>query len=200
MKDVFATLAATPSPKSPSSCSRSLTRPERRGARRGCGHRLSAGRDAAEHGVRNRRGRQKPARSVITRCELGRLLLPGGCTQCARLRALGSSRPSASGGSRPGAQPGLASLALVTTCSPRSASVMRRTRRRAREAGGYELLKLKLDAERHVDLVRIVREEQPRARLLVDANQAWSRPLLERLLPRPRRARRRAHRATRAAP
>jgi len=57
------------------------------------------------------------------------------------------------------------------------------TRRKAREAVGYPVLKLKLDAERHLDVVRIVREEQPRARLLVDANQAWSRPLLETLLP-----------------
>jgi L-Ala-D/L-Glu epimerase len=31
-------------------------------------------------------------------------------------------------------------------------------RRKAREAMSYDLLKLKLDAERHVDLVRIVRE------------------------------------------
>ena len=58
------------------------------------------------------------------------------------------------------------------------------TRRKAREARGYPLLKIKVDADRHVDLVRIVREEHPAARLIVDANQAWSRPLLERLLPR----------------
>jgi L-Ala-D/L-Glu epimerase len=51
-------------------------------------------------------------------------------------------------------------------------------RRKARDARLYGLLKLKLDAERHVDLVRIVREEHPTARLIVDANQAWSRSLL----------------------
>jgi len=44
-------------------------------------------------------------------------------------------------------------------------------------------LKLKLDAERHIELVRIVRETHPSARLMVDANQSWSRSLLERLLP-----------------
>jgi len=58
------------------------------------------------------------------------------------------------------------------------------TRRKARAATGYPVLKLKVDADRHVDVVRIVREEQPAARLIVDANQAWSRSLLERLLPR----------------
>jgi L-Ala-D/L-Glu epimerase len=58
------------------------------------------------------------------------------------------------------------------------------TRRKARAARGYPILKLKVDAERHLDVVRIVREEHPDARLVVDANQAWSRGLLERLLPR----------------
>ncbi len=57
------------------------------------------------------------------------------------------------------------------------------TRRRARAARRYPLLKLKCDAERHVDVVRWVREEYPRARLAVDANQAWTRELLERVLP-----------------
>lgn len=56
-------------------------------------------------------------------------------------------------------------------------------RRKARAAAGYPLLKLKLDAERHLDLVRIAREEQPSSRLIVDANQGWTRALLERLLP-----------------
>lgn len=58
------------------------------------------------------------------------------------------------------------------------------TRRKARAAAGYPILKLKVDAERHLDVVRMVREECPDARLIVDANQAWSRALLERLLPR----------------
>lgn len=57
------------------------------------------------------------------------------------------------------------------------------TRRKARDARGYPELKLKLDAERHLDVVRIVREEHPTARLLVDANQAWNRALLDRIEP-----------------
>ncbi len=57
------------------------------------------------------------------------------------------------------------------------------TRRRAREAREYPLLKLKVDGVRHVDQVRIVKEEHPRARIIVDANQAWSRERLEGLLP-----------------
>ena len=57
------------------------------------------------------------------------------------------------------------------------------TRRKAREATGYPLLKLKVDAQRHIDVVTIVREEQPNARLIVDANQSWSVELLKELLP-----------------
>lgn len=45
------------------------------------------------------------------------------------------------------------------------------------------LLKLKADASRHVDMVRFAREEHPSARLVIDANQAWTRELLERILP-----------------
>ena len=56
-------------------------------------------------------------------------------------------------------------------------------RRRARAVHDWPMLKLKADAERHLDVVRIVREECPSARLLVDANQAWSRAQLDRLAP-----------------
>ena len=57
------------------------------------------------------------------------------------------------------------------------------TRRKAREARDYPLLKLKVDGERHLDIVRIVREELPTTRLVVDANQAWTRATLERVAP-----------------
>jgi L-alanine-DL-glutamate epimerase-like enolase superfamily enzyme len=79
---------------------------------------------------------------------------------------------------------GLAPPRPVTTAFTLGLASEEDTRRKAREARGYPLLKIKVDADRHVDLVRIVREEHPAARLIVDANQAWSRPLLERLLPR----------------
>jgi L-alanine-DL-glutamate epimerase-like enolase superfamily enzyme len=55
--------------------------------------------------------------------------------------------------------------------------------RKARQAREYPLLKLKVDAAHHVDLVRVVREAHPAARLIVDANQSWTRALLEQLLP-----------------
>jgi L-alanine-DL-glutamate epimerase-like enolase superfamily enzyme len=79
---------------------------------------------------------------------------------------------------------GFTSLTPVTTCMTIGLCSEADTRRKAREARAYEVLKIKLDAERHVDVVRIVREEHPTARLIVDANQAFTRSLLERLLPR----------------
>ena len=78
---------------------------------------------------------------------------------------------------------GLEPLRPVTTVLTIGLGDEATTRRKARASTAYGMLKLKVDAERHVDVVRIVREEHPRARLIVDANQAWSRPLLERLLP-----------------
>ena len=70
----------------------------------------------------------------------------------------------------------------VTTCVTIGLGDEASTRRKARAARGFEVLKLQLDARRLLDVVRAVREEHPRARLIVDANQAWDRALLERLL------------------
>lgn len=56
-------------------------------------------------------------------------------------------------------------------------------RRKLRQALHMPLLKLKANADEHLNLVRIAKEEHPQARIVVDANQAWSRELLERLLP-----------------
>ena len=56
-------------------------------------------------------------------------------------------------------------------------------RRRARAATDMPLIKLKVDATRHIDLVRIVRDELPAARIIVDANESWTPALLESLLP-----------------
>jgi L-alanine-DL-glutamate epimerase-like enolase superfamily enzyme len=56
-------------------------------------------------------------------------------------------------------------------------------RRKIRAVRHLPLLKLKADATRHVDMARYAREEHPGARLVIDANQAWDRELLERILP-----------------
>ena len=78
---------------------------------------------------------------------------------------------------------GLAGLEPVLTDYTLGLGDQATTRRKARAARDYPLLKLKVDASRHVDVVRMVKEEHPQARIMVDANQAWSLELLEELLP-----------------
>ncbi|MEN9418589.1 MAG: hypothetical protein RI988_2209, partial [Pseudomonadota bacterium] len=71
---------------------------------------------------------------------------------------------------------------LCTACTIGLGS-LEDTQRRARSLAGSPLVKVKVDATRHVSSVRAVREQAPKARLMVDANESWSRPLLEELLP-----------------
>jgi L-alanine-DL-glutamate epimerase-like enolase superfamily enzyme len=71
---------------------------------------------------------------------------------------------------------------LVTACTIGLGSIAD-VRRRARGLAQAPLIKIKVDGSRHLDWVQVVREEAPQARLVVDANQSWSRALLERLLP-----------------
>ena len=78
---------------------------------------------------------------------------------------------------------GLAPLQPVSTAFTLGLGDDATTRRKAREARQYPLLKLKVDALRHLDVVRLVREEHPQARLVVDANQSWTLDLLKTLLP-----------------
>ena len=82
----------------------------------------------------------------------------------------------------------LPALQPVTTAFTLGLGDEASTRRKAREARHYPLLKLKVDAQRHLDIVHMVREEHPQARLVVDANQAWSLSLLKDLLPELARA------------
>jgi L-alanine-DL-glutamate epimerase-like enolase superfamily enzyme len=78
---------------------------------------------------------------------------------------------------------GLPALKSVTTAFTIGLGDESTTRRKARDARAYPLLKLKVDAHRHLEIVRIAREEHPHARLVVDANQSWSLALLKNLLP-----------------
>jgi L-Ala-D/L-Glu epimerase len=57
------------------------------------------------------------------------------------------------------------------------------TRRKLRDARQFAVIKLKVDAHRHLSVVQIAREEHPNAQLVVDANQAWSLDLLQQLMP-----------------
>jgi L-alanine-DL-glutamate epimerase-like enolase superfamily enzyme len=78
---------------------------------------------------------------------------------------------------------GLAALKPVITEFTLGLGDEATTRHKARNAHQYPLLKLKVDANRHVDVVRMVRQEHPAARIVIDANQSWSMKLLKELLP-----------------
>ena len=56
------------------------------------------------------------------------------------------------------------------------------TRRRAAALRAMPLLKIKVDASKPLDTVRIVREEAPAARLIIDANESWTLQLLDRAI------------------
>jgi len=53
----------------------------------------------------------------------------------------------------------------------------------ARRYADWPLLKVKVDGERHLDVVRLVHTNAPATRIIVDPNQAWSCDLLNRLAP-----------------
>ncbi len=78
---------------------------------------------------------------------------------------------------------GLDRLQPVTTVFTIGLGDEATTRRKLRDARRYPLLKLKVDGRRHLDIVRMAREEHPAARVVLDANQSWTRELLHDLLP-----------------
>jgi L-Ala-D/L-Glu epimerase len=80
-------------------------------------------------------------------------------------------------------QAGLPDLQPVTTVYTIGLGDAATTRRKLRAALRYPVLKLKVDARRHLDIVHMVREEHPQARVVVDANQSWTLNQLEELLP-----------------
>ncbi|MSO48533.1 MAG: dipeptide epimerase [Acidobacteria bacterium] len=77
---------------------------------------------------------------------------------------------------------GLAPLRPLTTAFTLGLGAADNVRRRARAAKDMPLIKLKVDHTRHIDLVRIVRDELPASRIVVDANESWTPALLESLL------------------
>ncbi|WP_397602725.1 N-acetyl-D-Glu racemase DgcA [Sphingorhabdus sp.] len=79
---------------------------------------------------------------------------------------------------------GLPPLKPLVTAFTIGLGSLAQTAERARRVQDFPLIKIKLDATRHIDRVKCVRDAAPQAELIVDANQAWDRALLEKLLPR----------------
>lgn len=78
---------------------------------------------------------------------------------------------------------GLPSLQPLTTVYTIGIGNEADTRRKAQAARAYPVIKIKCNATQPLDMVRWVREEHPSARLSVDANQSWTRALLDTVLP-----------------
>lgn len=71
----------------------------------------------------------------------------------------------------------------VTTAVTISLDDASAVERAARALGRQPVIKIKVDATRHLELVAAVRRQAPAAALIVDANEAWSVDLLGRLAP-----------------
>jgi L-alanine-DL-glutamate epimerase-like enolase superfamily enzyme len=84
---------------------------------------------------------------------------------------------------------GIGSLHPVETAFTISLASPEHMARKAREARHHPLLKLKLGGDGDEARLKAVREALPDARLIVDANEAWSETKLERLLDAAARAR-----------
>jgi L-Ala-D/L-Glu epimerase len=116
----------------------------------------------------------------LTRAEL-QSLLPAGAARNALDCALWDLEAKRSG-QRAAELAGLPPLRAVTTAFTLSLGSPEAMAARAREARHYSLLKLKLGGDGGDERMRAVREAVPRARLIVDANEAWQPHDTESLL------------------
>jgi len=128
---------------------------------------------------------QPALQAGTTRAQLRRLLPPGGARNaldCA-LWDLEAKASGVSVWSRLGLEP----PRPVTTCLTLGINSIPTMATAARAARGMPQLKVKVNAEQHLEAVRAVHEANPEAALLVDPNQSWSIGQLQELAPALRR-------------
>ncbi len=117
----------------------------------------------------------------ITATELNALLPAGGArnaVDCA-LWDLRAKRH----GIRAATTAAVAPLKPVTTAMTIGLGSADDIRRRAEAVREHRLIKIKVDATRHLEHVKIVADIIPTARIVIDANEGWTMALLESLLP-----------------
>ncbi|HEV8330098.1 MAG TPA: N-acetyl-D-Glu racemase DgcA [Steroidobacteraceae bacterium] len=78
---------------------------------------------------------------------------------------------------------GIARPRAISTCLTIGIRSIAEYEARARALARYEWIKIKVSDERPLEAVEAVRRGAPSARLVVDANQAWSVATLQRLAP-----------------
>ncbi len=79
---------------------------------------------------------------------------------------------------------GLATIAPMPTAYTIGIGSLEEVAAKAEAVRDHRLLKLKADADQHLQIVETVRRICPTSQLIVDANQAWTIELLEELAPR----------------
>jgi L-Ala-D/L-Glu epimerase / N-acetyl-D-glutamate racemase len=118
----------------------------------------------------------------VTRAQLQQLLPAGGARNALDC-ALWDLQAKATGVSV-WARLGLQSPHPLTTCLTLGIDTLDALGRAARAAAEMPVLKVKVNAQQHIEAVTCVHQACPRAAILVDANQAWSIELLNELAPR----------------
>ena len=78
---------------------------------------------------------------------------------------------------------GIAQPRTISTCETIGIRSIAEYEARARALSRYEWIKVKVSDERPLEAVEAVRRGAPNARLVVDANQAWSVQTLQKLAP-----------------
>lgn len=114
--------------------------------------------------------------SLASRTALARAL-PSGAARNALDCALWDLEAKATG-VRAAARAGIAAVAAVETCFTLSLDTPEAMARAAREAKAHRLLKLKLGGAGDIARMAAVRQARPDARLVADANEAWSEDML----------------------
>ncbi len=109
-------------------------------------------------------------------------LLPAGAARNALDCALWDLEAKLSGG-RVWDLAGVPAPGPLTTAYTLSLDTVEAMGAAARAVAGYPLLKLKLSGAGDLDRVRAVRANAPQARLMVDANEAWTLAELQRFAP-----------------
>ena len=118
----------------------------------------------------------------IDRAELQNLLGIGGarCAIDCALWDLEAKQRKSSVAAIAGLAGGMKPLETAYTIGIRNLEDVRRT---AAERSHHKLLKIKLNAEHHLDVIEAVRAAAPNSRFIIDPNQSWDLALLDRLMP-----------------
>jgi len=125
------------------------------------------------------RSMEGPLRDGITRDELRRLLPPGSARNAADC-ALWDLEAVLGGNAATGGLPHLRPIPTALTIGIDTPEAMGEAARKLR---GAAIVKVKVDGELCEERLRAIRAEVPGSRLIVDANEAWSMPLVERMQP-----------------